>query len=214
MLEGLRKYREAGAIKEAKRIIDATAEYQEDMDILGPFLKDMCRIEQGAIEARDVLYQEYLNYSGVSGHRVSPRTFAKKLREHGIQNAPNSGNTRRWTGIRLLTIEEREKRNDTLDAFDASFSETSSIFPPIEDFSNPVYQSASSASPVSSATLEELCREMGINDIPDLTQYSRIRKEKVGCCMIKGCKEPKAWENHQGLFYLCDHHYLVFKQLI
>jgi hypothetical protein len=53
-----------------------------------------------------------------------------------------------------------------------------------------------------------------ITFIPDIDRYQRIRTNKTGTCIFKGCTEPVAWEDAHGSNFLCEGHYRVIRQWI
>ena len=113
MLEGLRKYRELGYLPVSKRVHHATEQYRENMDILAPFIRDLCKLEPAALVDRKTLHERYCAYCNENGDTpLGNKTFATKLQEKGIISGTNSG-TRRWQGIRLLNSGELAERDQS-----------------------------------------------------------------------------------------------------
>jgi len=47
-------------------------------------------------------------------------------------------------------------------------------------------------------------RSYGLGVIPDVDNYVRIQKPRIGRCIVRECAEPKAWEHEHGEKYLCE----------
>lgn len=57
-----------------------------------------------------------------------------------------------------------------------------------------------------SGDISALMRSYGLDVIPDVDNYVRIQKPRIGRCIVRGCAEPKAWEHKHGEKYLCEKH--------
>lgn len=107
-LEGCMKWQQSG-LKEPKIVMDATGNYKEDMDILAPFLGEMCYIDEPKNEAIQIeakeLYRVYDNWCFKSGERtVGNRSFYRMLETKGFGKTKGTGNKTFLTGI---TLKER-----------------------------------------------------------------------------------------------------------
>lgn len=107
-IEGCLKWQQDG-LKEPKVVVDATGQYKEDMDILAPFLDEVCYIDEPKnesvkIEAKE-LYSVYNNWCFKSGERtLGNRSFYRMLETKGFGKMKSTGNKTYLTGI---TIKER-----------------------------------------------------------------------------------------------------------
>jgi len=91
-----------GSLKPPDVVLSATAEYREEMDILGTFL-DECCVEDtaGEVSVGD-LYEAYNEWCKESGEFKLPKnTFGTRLTERGIQRRKTGAKGRLWKGIRL-----------------------------------------------------------------------------------------------------------------
>jgi len=81
-------------------VSDATEEYRVEMDILGTFISEMCKVaDSETVEVR-ALYLAYSGWCEDYGERPLPqRAFAIRLKERGF--IPSRGRTgnRCWSGI-------------------------------------------------------------------------------------------------------------------
>ncbi|ARK23587.1 DNA primase [Sporosarcina sp. P37] len=108
ILEGCLKWQKSG-LQEPKIVRDATGAYKDDMDILAPFLDEICytkepKNEAIMIEAKE-LYGVYNNWCFKAGERtVGNRTFYRMLETKGFGKTKGAGNKTFLTGI---TINER-----------------------------------------------------------------------------------------------------------
>ncbi|WP_251638900.1 phage/plasmid primase, P4 family [Sporosarcina sp. NCCP-2716] len=107
-IEGCLKWQQSG-LKEPTIVTDATGSYKEDMDILAPFLNEICYIDEPKNEAIQIeakeLYNVYDNWCFKSGERtLGNRSFYRMLETKGFGKTKGTGNKTFLTGI---TIKER-----------------------------------------------------------------------------------------------------------
>ncbi len=108
-LEGCIKWQQSG-IKEPKVVMDATGNYKAEMDILAPFLDEMCYTDEPKneairIEAKE-LYNIYDRWCSQSGERqIGNRSFYRMLETKGFGKTKGAGNKTFLTGI---TLNERK----------------------------------------------------------------------------------------------------------
>lgn len=102
MLEGLQEYRRIG-LKEPEIVKAATAEYQEEQDILGEWLRECCDDGTWALAAD--LYASYHTWSLDKAETpISPRKFYFELGDR--YKREKRDNKRGYSGIKLNTIRE------------------------------------------------------------------------------------------------------------
>lgn len=107
-LEGCLKWQREGLI-EPQIVVDATGNYKEEMDILAPFLGEVCYIDEPKNEAVKIeakeLYTVYDNWCFKSGERtLGNRSFYRMLETKGFGKMKGAGNKTFLTGI---TLKER-----------------------------------------------------------------------------------------------------------
>ncbi|MGE6615763.1 phage/plasmid primase, P4 family [Bacillus mycoides] len=108
-IEGCMKWQQ-GRLKEPKIVAEATGQYKEDMDILAPFLDEVCYVddrenESITIEAKE-LYNVYERWCFNSGERaLGNRSFYRMLETKGFGKTKGSKNRTFLTGI---TLNERK----------------------------------------------------------------------------------------------------------
>lgn len=103
-IEGCLKWQQDG-LKEPKVVAEATGKYKEDMDILGPFLNEVCFTDPNneaiTIEAKQ-LYNTYDNWCFQTGERtLGNRSFYRMLETKGFKKIKGTGNKTYFTGITL-----------------------------------------------------------------------------------------------------------------
>ena len=109
VLEGCLKWQQSG-LKEPKVVMDATGNYKAEMDILAPFLDEMCYTEESkneaiCIEAKE-LYNVYDRWCSHSGERqIGNRSFYRMLETKGFGKKKGAANKTFLTGI---TLNERK----------------------------------------------------------------------------------------------------------
>lgn len=108
-IEGCMKWQRDG-LKEPKVVAEATGKYKDDMDILAPFLDEVCYVEEREnesimIEAKE-LYNTYERWCFNSGERsLGNRSFYRMLETKGFGKTKGTGNKTFLTGI---TLNERK----------------------------------------------------------------------------------------------------------
>ena len=107
LLEGLRRYYENGnRVTLHPRMLQATAEYREDMDFLRPFILEHCVRGPAEKCTKTALYQRYTEWCEQNGERpMSKRRLKDALLERGFEE-DRTGTARRFLGLRLKTSAE------------------------------------------------------------------------------------------------------------
>ncbi|WP_144608531.1 phage/plasmid primase, P4 family [Bacillus cereus] len=104
-IEGCMKWQQDG-LKEPKVVAEATGKYKDDMDILAPFLDEVCYVDEREnesimIEAKE-LYNTYERWCFNSGERsLGNRSFYRMLETKGFGKTKGTGNKTFLTGITL-----------------------------------------------------------------------------------------------------------------
>lgn len=88
-----------------QEVLDATAEYREEMDVLAEFMSTCCILGPAASVSAKDLYQAYCTWADESGLRekeqLKQRMFGILLGERGFQKDKGSGGQRLWRGVGL-----------------------------------------------------------------------------------------------------------------
>ncbi|MEX0418110.1 phage/plasmid primase, P4 family [Bacillus sp. C30] len=112
-IEGCMKWLQNG-LQEPTEVAEAIGKYKEDMDILGPFLHEVCyadtpKNEAIRIEAKE-LYAAYDNWCFRSGERaLGNRSFYRMLETKGFGKMKGAGNKTFLTGITLIARKSAHK---------------------------------------------------------------------------------------------------------
>lgn len=114
MLEGLKRYYDAGGLIKPKAITDATEEYKEDEDPLGDYLKENTVIEPGAKVIDRDLYTDYGYWCANNGIKycMSKNTFTRNLLDHPGITKGRTKSSRLYLGIRLKTDEDKKRESE------------------------------------------------------------------------------------------------------
>ena len=84
------------------RVIAATKEYRDDMDILKDFLDELCAVGDGQEVGNTELYTAFRRWADDNGEREkSQRWFSQALHDRGFRQAPSRKRGRRWEGLAL-----------------------------------------------------------------------------------------------------------------
>ncbi|PGA86504.1 primase-like DNA-binding domain-containing protein, partial [Bacillus toyonensis] len=108
-IEGCMNWQKDG-LKEPKVVAEATEKYKDDMDILAPFLDEVCYVDEREnesvmMEAKE-LYNVYERWCFNSGERsLGNRSFYRMLETKGFGKTKGTGNKTFLTGI---TLNERK----------------------------------------------------------------------------------------------------------
>ena len=77
----------------------ATSDYRTEMDTLGVFLGDRCKLEPNADATAGELYSSYRSWAESNGEKpLSQRWFGQKLVERGFTSIRKHGGHRYWKG--------------------------------------------------------------------------------------------------------------------
>lgn len=101
-LEGCRAWQRQG-LGEPPAVLEATAEYREEMDPLGPFLAACCVLGPSLRASASDLYIAYQQWCATAAEQpLTQKAFGSKLAEHGLSRKKSGGNIH-WHGIALRT---------------------------------------------------------------------------------------------------------------
>jgi putative DNA primase/helicase len=93
---------QAGGLAPPERVLLATKEYREDMDILKDFLEERCDVGEGCEVGNTDLYSAFQGWAGANGEREkSQRWFSQALHDRGFRQDPSRTRGRRWRGLAL-----------------------------------------------------------------------------------------------------------------
>lgn len=111
-VEGCLKWQQNG-LGESKAIKQATSEYREDMDILGPFFEEVCVIHPSAkIEAKRI-YESYKKWCYSNDElELKNRPFYRQLETRGFKKKRGTANKFYFHGIGLVSEQSYLKLND------------------------------------------------------------------------------------------------------
>ena len=106
LVQGCRRWQREGLDDVPAVVMAATADYQRDCDMLGPFLEDRCHVKLGdpdIFETSATLYAAYRRYCEATGeaHPISNVDFGRRLADKGLKKDKNREGTRTWRGIAL-----------------------------------------------------------------------------------------------------------------
>ena len=100
-VRGCLDWQEAG-LREPPAVSSATAEYRNDMDVLGDFLDELCVEVTGARESAGNLYDAYHSWAKDTGERLlSKKNFGQNLELRGFAKKRGTGGARIWWGVHL-----------------------------------------------------------------------------------------------------------------
>lgn len=114
-IEGLKEWRRVGLAPPAA-VLEATAEYRAEMDILGDFLTDCCTLGENLQTGNAEVYAAHRGWCRDNGLKEwSHKRLSRALMDRGITQAQVRGDGRVWRGLALLAkplplVERIEKR--------------------------------------------------------------------------------------------------------
>jgi putative DNA primase/helicase len=80
----------------------ATADYRQDMDVIGRWIEDCCDLDPGAKEPTSSLYTSHSIWANVEfGWVVSSARFARELADRGFRKEKGTGGVRCTICLRL-----------------------------------------------------------------------------------------------------------------
>jgi len=97
-VEGCLAWQREG-LKAPKAVTDATTEYRDEMDTVGPFLDECCTRDPASEVPVGKLYDAYSDWCVTNGDRpMSKRDFGARLTEKGLERGRRKGG-RFWRGL-------------------------------------------------------------------------------------------------------------------
>ena len=101
LIEGTGRWCKEG-LRPPRIVVNATAEYRAEMDVIGDFIRERCELKMGVcIRARE-LFKCYQDWCDENNERAcSERFFGLRLKEIGIEQK-RLGDGRYWQGVCLL----------------------------------------------------------------------------------------------------------------
>lgn len=119
-VEGCMKWQAEG-LRAPEAVKAATAEYREDMDILGPFIDENCAVYSTARVEAKLLYENYTKWCYQNNEMdLKNRAFYRQLEIRGFKKEKGSKNKtfihgmtlNEFAGASLFSGEEKEERNN------------------------------------------------------------------------------------------------------
>ena len=101
LIDGAKRWYKEG-LKTPRIVLNATAEYREEMDVIGNFIKECCVQKADASIRIKELFKAYQDWCIENNERVcSERVFSLRLKEMGFQKS-RTAESRFWTGVGLM----------------------------------------------------------------------------------------------------------------
>lgn len=121
-VRGCLEWQEHGLGK-PEAVQDATAEYRDEMDVLGEFFRDCCVLGDSLQAVSSELYREYMDWAQDSGIRrpMSQTMFSLRLAERGFERKRVTGGKVAWLGIGLRSSTELPENVYTADEYSDSY---------------------------------------------------------------------------------------------
>ena len=102
MVKGCLSWQKSG-LAVPEDVLDATAEYRGEQDVVGNFISDCCIEAPGAMAPAKGLYEAYLDWAKNAGEKwpLTQRAFGMSLSERGFERDKGTGNKGIWRGLGL-----------------------------------------------------------------------------------------------------------------
>ncbi len=89
---GCEQWLQQGGLHPPDAVLLATKEYQDEMDVVGGFVGECCKVHQGASTPASVLYAAYQAWAAANSEEpVNQKTFGVRLTERGHQRKKRRG---------------------------------------------------------------------------------------------------------------------------
>ncbi len=119
IVKGCLDWRREGLV-EPDEVRAATADYREEMDVLGAFFDDRCVLSPDVRAQATALYNAYKDWADQSGERAETQTrFGRRLKERGFQRKKIRG-VYWWAGLGLQSDGDDPEGGDRFDEGDSS----------------------------------------------------------------------------------------------
>ncbi len=101
-LEGCLAWQRLG-LRPPEKVFAATDEYRQDMDVIGQFIEDYCRLDAKGWTPSARLYRAYADWAQKNGENtLGQRNFGQRLRDRGFIPFRTPDGSRGWKGIELI----------------------------------------------------------------------------------------------------------------
>lgn len=115
LIQGCLLWKEEG-LKDPQEVIDATAEYRKDQDIIAQFLDDCCIRKPEAEISKKEFKAVYLKWcTELSIKAIGDKELKQRLRPFEIKDGFNKAKTTRiWTGVRVKNLSDTSDTSDSI----------------------------------------------------------------------------------------------------
>lgn len=102
MLEGCLRWQQMGLSDIPVAISSATAEYKDEMDIMGEWVRERCIESSDVSSMASVLYASYRDWAEKNGHKypMTAQSFGRRLSDRGLHRQRIASGSL-WKGIRI-----------------------------------------------------------------------------------------------------------------
>jgi phage/plasmid-associated DNA primase len=102
MLEGCLRWQQMGLSDVPVAIAMATAEYHEEMDVMGEWIRERCVSGSDVSAMASVLYASYRDWAEKNGHKtpMTAQAFGRRLSDRGMRRQ-RIANGSLWKGLHL-----------------------------------------------------------------------------------------------------------------
>ncbi len=88
-------------LKPPPEVLEATAQYREEMDALAGFLEECCEIADGYQVEKGRLYDRYIEWCRDNDESpIKKKVFGSRLKERGVTDGRTKG-VRFWVGVTM-----------------------------------------------------------------------------------------------------------------
>jgi putative DNA primase/helicase len=100
-LAGCREW-QADGLRAPVAVVESTAEYRAEQDIIGSFLNERCVMEPQAQVASQVLYSVYSSWCEATGsYCMTANKFGREIGQKGFKKGRGTGGEKAWIGLYL-----------------------------------------------------------------------------------------------------------------
>lgn len=102
MLEGCLRWQQMGLSDVPVAISSATAEYKDEMDIMGEWVRERCIEASDVSSMASILYASYRDWAEKNGHKypMTAQSFGRRLSDRGLHRQRIASGSL-WKGIRI-----------------------------------------------------------------------------------------------------------------
>jgi len=99
LVRGTIRWKKDG-LEEPDEIANATEDYRQEQDFLGPFLEECCEVGPDLRESSSSIYEQFKKWAEAAGEKIiSAKRFTQMLKQRGFENKKDREGRMQWQAL-------------------------------------------------------------------------------------------------------------------